>query len=119
MRQRCANCDRPLLDSDVQCFHCGTPVPGREQEIEPEEGSTADLAGARRLGCLVLVLLVVGALLASWMGAGIGIDSDPISTPAAQFGWTTPLPLLSMITDSALGSNCIAHSACHPPITPI
>lgn len=91
MKQRCANCSRPLLDSDEQCYHCGAPVPGRRpKETTVEE--TADLRAAARYGGVVLGLLVLGSLLMNWMGAGISIEARPSPTPAAPDGWREFIP---------------------------
>lgn len=32
MNIRCENCGQPALESDTTCWHCGEPLPGREQE---------------------------------------------------------------------------------------
>jgi hypothetical protein len=32
MNIRCENCGQPALESDSTCWHCGEPLPGREQE---------------------------------------------------------------------------------------
>lgn len=91
MKQRCANCSRPLLDSDEQCYHCGAPVPGRQLKETPVE-ETVDLRAAARYGGVVLGLLVLGSLLMSWMGAGISLQTEPSPTPAAPDGWREFIP---------------------------
>ena len=87
MRQRCENCGRPLLDSDFKCFHCDTPVPGREPPARPADEETMDLGAAARYGGVALALLVLGAILMNWMGAGFRSPLDATPTPAAPAGW--------------------------------
>jgi hypothetical protein len=91
MKQRCANCSRPLLDSDEQCYHCGAPVPGRQLKETPAK-ETVDLRAAARYAGVVLGLLVLGSLLMSWMGAGISVQNGPSPTPAAPDGWREFIP---------------------------
>lgn len=35
LHHRCENCGQPATDTDVVCFHCGQPLPGREEITEP------------------------------------------------------------------------------------
>ncbi len=92
MTDRCQNCDRPLLKSDTKCFHCDMPVPGREPTIQALEASQVDLRTAVRYGGLVLALMVVGALLLNWMGAGVEAQAASTPTPAAPAGWQEYVP---------------------------
>ena len=88
MIQRCENCGRPLLKSDVNCIHCGTPVPGRESTLPVTEENGPDLKAAARYGAVLIGLVVLGALLYNWMGAGITARSDVLPTTAAPAGWS-------------------------------
>ena len=69
---RCADCGRPILASDTRCFHCGAAIPGREADAAEED----DAAGFNwrttlRLGLVVLALMIVGLILAHWMGQAV------------------------------------------------
>jgi hypothetical protein len=91
MKQLCANCSRPLLDSDEKCYHCGAPVPGRQPKETPAK-ETVDLRAAARYGAIVLGMLVLGSLLMSWMGAGNSVQTGPPPTPATPDGWREFIP---------------------------
>lgn len=61
---RCENCGQPATDTDVVCFHCGQPLPGREELAEPKvkvkEGwqqSVSSTAATIYITSAVLVLL--------------------------------------------------------------
>ena len=68
MNLRCENCGQPAQDSDSTCWHCGEPLPGREQrrseKVQAKEhwGQTASPS---MLGIYLgsTILVVVAALL--------------------------------------------------------
>ena len=64
MNLRCQNCGQPATDSDVVCFHCGQPLPGREElpeaTVKVKEGwqqTISPTAAAAYIGVAALVLL--------------------------------------------------------------
>lgn len=89
LSQRCENCGRPLLKSDLKCFHCGAPAPGREPvpQTRPEDEQSVDLKAAARYGAMLLGLLALGAVLMNWMGASFSSPLNATPTPAPPAGW--------------------------------
>jgi hypothetical protein len=37
MSDRCVHCGEPALESDTVCWHCGMPLPGREESKAPQK----------------------------------------------------------------------------------
>lgn len=64
MSDRCVHCGEPALESDTVCWHCGMPLPGREETNAPEkkvkEGwqqSISTSAIAMYIGMTIFVIL--------------------------------------------------------------
>lgn len=67
MNRRCENCGRPLLRSDDKCYHCNTPVPQMASD-ELSDESKLELSFYVRYILFILVLMLIGLYLMSWMG---------------------------------------------------
>lgn len=87
MKGRCESCGRALLNSDLKCYHCGAPVEGRQPSLEPLAENGSDVGSAVRLGGVVIGLMVIGALLMNWMGAGYSAELNITPTPPPPAGW--------------------------------
>ncbi len=87
MRQSCPNCGTALLDSDTQCFRCGAPVAGRAPDAQATAEEKANLGAAAIYAVVVLALVILGAVLSNWMGAGYTAPPDETPTPPIPAGW--------------------------------
>jgi len=94
VKSTCTNCGAALLESDTTCYRCQATVPGRESGGKSTEESKIDLKAAATLAAVVLGLVLLGAVAASWMGAGLSAAPDAADRRTAPAGWyeyTSPL----------------------------
>ena len=68
---RCESCGRPILASDTRCFHCGAAIAGREAADAEAGEDRFDWRTSLRLAIVVLALMIVGLILAHWMGQAL------------------------------------------------
>lgn len=87
MSQSCLNCGTALLDSDTKCFRCGAPAPGRGPADQSTGEEKANLRAAAVYAGVVLALVILGAVIVNWMGAGYTNPSEETPTPPAPSGW--------------------------------
>jgi hypothetical protein len=95
--QRCENCGRPLLKSDERCFHCQTPVPGREQTAAPatasaDDAAAIDLRSAARHTLALAVVALVTLILLNAMGAGHRANTAAVTREPPPSGWRQVVP---------------------------
>lgn len=88
MNYKCEQCGQPALDSDVLCWHCGEPIPGREERVPvtaqvKESWQETYSLSSIGLVALSLLLVIIGTLLT--MGA-LG------RRPLVQIGFGTRPP---------------------------
>lgn len=106
MNLRCENCGHAALDTDSTCWHCGEPLPGREErgreEVKVRESWTRD-AGPGSIvifGGLTLLVVIAALLVMNWLGqqprlqARLGARTRPGWTflTAANRAFTISLP---------------------------
>jgi hypothetical protein len=89
---RCENCGRPILMSDAQCFHCGSPVPGRQVTPVVEDENTADWRSSLRLGSVVITLMIMGLVLTNWMGESFNGSLAALEGARGPDGWQEYIP---------------------------
>jgi hypothetical protein len=87
MSRSCQACGTALLDSDTTCYRCGAPTSGREPNDQSPAEEKASLGAAAVFAGVVLGLLILGAVLANWMGAGYTNPLEETPTPPAPAGW--------------------------------
>ncbi len=93
MKPTCKACGSPLLESDTHCFRCHAEVQEPNTPPLPDPETQVDLRAAASYGGVVLALLIVGALLMNWMGAGSADPLAPTATPSAPAGWNESIAL--------------------------
>ncbi len=94
MKSICANCGAALLESDTTCYRCQAAVPGRELGGRSTEEPKIDLKAVATFAAVVLSLVLLGAVVTSWMGAGLSSAPDTADRRTAPAGWseyTSPL----------------------------
>ena len=87
MKPTCRECGSPLLESDTHCFRCGAPVLDLETSPPAEAQVQVDLRMATLYGGVVVALLIIGAMLMNWMGAGSSNPLAATATPTTPAGW--------------------------------
>jgi hypothetical protein len=88
MKPSCQACGSPLLEIDTHCFRCGAEVQEFETPSPPDTEVEVDLRTAALYGGVIMALLIVGAVLMNWMGAGTTDPLAPTATPPAPAGWS-------------------------------
>lgn len=68
MRMYCKNCGEPALATDTVCWHCGMPIPGREEndiraEQVKEEWKRTTSTSLVAIYAVITTIVIVGALL--------------------------------------------------------
>lgn len=117
MAERCPNCDKPTLATDVVCWHCGYRLPKRAAVPPPKRTSakTPDLAAREEdvtpadynwRALLVYGLLTLAIITGLWLvmrslslrpvlvsGAGFDSDGEWVRVTDADLRYTVSIPI--------------------------
>lgn len=117
MADRCPNCDKPILATDVVCWHCGYQLPKRAAAPTPKRASakTPDLAAREEdvtpadynwRALVVYGLLTLAIIVGLWLvmrslslrpvlvsGAGFDSDGEWVRVTDADLRYTVSIPI--------------------------
>ncbi|HRN67148.1 MAG TPA: zinc ribbon domain-containing protein [Promineifilum sp.] len=117
MADRCPNCDKPILATDVVCWHCGYQLPKRAAAPTPKRAftKTPDLAAREEdvtpadynwRALLVYGLLTLAIIAGLWLvmrslslrpvlvsGAGFDSDGEWVRVTDADLRYTVSIPI--------------------------
>lgn len=88
MTATCPNCGTALLDSDTTCYRCSAALPGNESDRLTQGDHTVNLKAAAAYVGVVVSLMILGALAANWLGAGVSGQPEAAPVPTVPPGWS-------------------------------